>query len=160
MIGIIILISIILIARFLLPIQLDDVSPGISCSQELLEKADIYYVIPNFHNQSNIADNQTWCDYIKSFNKELRLHGVTHEYKEFKKDRDQEYIQQGINMFEQCFQESPNYFKPPQIWINKQNRQLIKESGLNIDWVFNQIFHKVYHCDDSGIPYNDFNDKL
>jgi len=47
--------------------ELDDVSPGIPCDKNLLEKSDILYVIPLFENAS-IAENKTWCTEILDMN--------------------------------------------------------------------------------------------
>lgn len=151
--GIISLILILFFIRFFSEKQLDDLSPKIQCNEELLNKVDAYYVIPNF--QGNIiSENIDWCKKIKSYNKSLRMHGVTHEYLEFLKiERNQEYLQQGIEIFENCFNETPITFKSPQNLISLKNKQLIKRN-MNLDSIFNAIFHKVYHCNDSGVFSN------
>ena len=134
--------------RFFSPKQLDDVSPEIPCDKELLDKADILYVIPKFNNKS-ISENKSWCKEIYSLNKTLALHGVYHTYKEFLRDRDEEYLQEGIDIFKECFNFTPRRFKPPQLEISKKNKRLVKRK-MKLDLFFNQIFHKVYHCNDSG----------
>lgn len=128
--------------------QLDDVTPGIPCSNELLDKADVFYIVPNFENQS-IAENKEWCKQILDMNKKLELHGVLHTYKEFSLDRSQEYLQEGIFIFEQCFNQTPERFKAPQLSISKNNREIVKNNNLKLDNYLNLIFHKVYHCNDS-----------
>ncbi len=151
-----VLILILGIIRKVLQKQLDDVSPKIPCEQELLEKADVFYVIPKFDNK-NISENQEWCENILSLNKSLALHGVYHTYNEFSEDRDIFYLQEGIQEFEDCFNKSPKSFKPPQIKLSKNNKKLIKQE-MELDYYFNQIFHKVYHCNDSGKFSNKFID--
>jgi predicted deacetylase len=138
--------------------QLDDVSPKIQCDKELLEKSDVLYVIPKFDNIS-ISENKSWCEYILSLNKTLAIHGVYHNYQEFKENKDQEYLDSGIKIFEECFNKSPSSFKAPQLAISKENKDLIKRN-LKFDGYFNQIFHKVYHCSDTGMLKNKFIDWL
>ena len=152
LIYILVLIALVPIILFLihliLPRQLDDISPEIPCSQELLEKADIFYVIPKFNNKS-IAENKEWCKKIIAMNKTLRLHGVYHEYNEFLTDRNEEHLLEGMTIFEKCFNQIPTAFKPPQLVISKNNKKLIK-SKMKLNLYLNQIFHKVYHCNNSG----------
>ena len=145
----IILIFILFLIRYFSEKQLDDVNPNLSCNQELLEKADAYYVIPLFDNKS-LINNPQWCEQIKKRSKKLALHGVYHTYKEFDTNRDQEYLEKGIKEFQKCFNQTPTIFKPPQITISKINKKLIKKNNLKLDLFFNQLFHKVYHCEDSG----------
>ena len=45
-------------------------------------------------------------------------------------------------------------FKPHQIKINKENKMLIKNNNLDLKLEFNQIIHKVYHCDNTGVIDN------
>lgn len=132
--------------------QLDDVSPGISCDKDLLDKADIYYVIPKFNNIS-IDESKGWCQEILDLNKTLALHGIYHTYKEFLQDKTQQEIEEAINIFHDCFNKSPEEFKPPQLAISKNNKILIKRC-MNLDGFLNQIFHKVYHCSNRGILPN------
>jgi hypothetical protein len=136
--------------------QLDDVTPGISCNEDLMKRVDAYYIIPNF-NTSKISENESWCKYVLSLNKSLRLHGNIHIFNEFAVDRDEEYIREAMQIFQECFNQEPKRFKAPQLNITKNNKIIIKEL-MNYDGLFNQIFHKVYHCNDSGVPYNKFND--
>ncbi|MCK4996774.1 hypothetical protein KAS08_00585 [Candidatus Pacearchaeota archaeon] len=135
--------------RLILPTQIDDVSSTIPCEKELLELADVYYVIPRFNNVSN---NKAWCEEILSMNKELAIHGVTHEYKEFGTEKNEEYLQVGINDFEECFEFTPEKFKPPNLgWTSKNDWMKDK---LKIQNKWNQLTHRVYHCNDTGIYKN------
>ena len=148
------LILILFVARAFSEKHLDDVSPGIPCDEALLKKADVFYVIPLFENKS-ISENQEWCQHILSFNKTLALHGAYHIYEEFLTDRDEEYLQKGINEFEKCFGFKPERFKPPQIAISENNKKLIK-SKMQLDMT--NIFHKAYHCSNTGMVSNKFVD--
>lgn len=136
--------------------QLDDVSPGIPCTPDLFEKADVFYVIPIF-NGSSIGDNTGWCSNISGMNKELALHGVFHDYREFFSPRDDAYLLEGINTFEDCFGKSPERFKAPQLAISDENKRIVGKR-MKIDSYLNSVFHKVYHCGDSGVFSNSFID--
>ena len=128
--------------------QLDDVSPEINCQETLLKKSGVLYVIPKFNNVP-ISENKEWCKYILSLNKTLGLHGVYHTYEEFSTKRDYDYLQEGIEEFEKCFGFKPEKFKPPQLKISDRNKELVKRN-MKLDSLLNDIFHKVYHCEDSG----------
>ena len=130
--------------------QIDDVSPGIQCDAELLNKADVFYVIPQFENQTPTKEG---CDSILSLNKDLRMHGVVHSYNEFAEPRSPEYIQEGRETFKNCFGFYPERFKAPQLNISKENAVLIKQT-MRLDTRFDEVFHKVYHCNDTGIFSN------
>jgi predicted deacetylase len=138
--------------------QLDDVTPGIQCDRNLLTSSDVLFVIPKFENKS-IADNKTWCDEILKLNKTLEMHGVYHTYNEFKIDRTSDHIQEGMDAFFQCFGYYPTEFKAPQLSINSQNKQLIKVKMKFIGY-FDQLFHKTYHCSDTGQLFNNFIGKV
>lgn len=140
-----ILLAILFSIRTLNSKELDDVSPEFSCSEKLLEKNDIFFVIPKFNNIS-IAEDKAWCEYILSFNKTIALHGVYHEYREFKTERNQEYLQEGINIFEECFGFKPTIFKPPQRAISKENTQLIKNNNIKVKKRIDKIIHRIDHC--------------
>jgi len=71
--------------------QLDDLTPCIQCEDKLLKKTDAFYIISLFQGL-NIAENNSWCEQIKSYNKSLRLHGLTHNYNEFKSERLDKYL--------------------------------------------------------------------
>jgi len=152
--SIILLIFLILIFSFLFvrliaPKEIDDVSPEIPCEQNHLEKSEIFWIIPKFNNRS-ISENQEWCKQILSLNKTLGLHGITHEFEEFGIVRSQEYLQKGINIFGDCFGYKQVMFKPPQLKISEDNRQLIEQNNIKLKSRFNQIIHKVYHCENTG----------
>lgn len=150
------IILIIILSIFLIRIfsarQIDDISPEISCEKELIAKSDILYVIPKFQNKS-IAENRSWCNYILSLNKTLGLHGVYHTFNEFLTDRTPEYLEEGIKIFYDCFGFYPERFEPPQVAISNKNKFLIKEK-MKLDLYAHNLFHKVYHCEDTGIISN------
>jgi len=130
--------------------ELDDLSPGISCLEPLVEKSDVLWVIPLYKNES-IADNEIWCNYILSFNKKIGMHGVYHSYEEFGTDKGEDYIQKGTLSFERCFGFKPTMFKPPQLEITGENRKLLEKEGFEVKSFWNQLVHKAYHCDDTGV---------
>jgi len=136
--------------------QIDDVSPQIICEEELLDKSKILYIIPKFQNKS-ISEDKDWCEYILSLNKTLAMHGVYHTYKEFEIGRDEEYLREGMESFYDCFGFYPKEFKAPQLAINKVNKKLVKKEMKFIGY-FNQLFHKAYHCEDTGQLSNRFMD--
>jgi len=154
---VIFLILLLLVIRLFSEKQLDDVSPGIPCDEELLNKADAYYIIPKFQNKS-IAENKEWCSYILSKNKSLRMHGIYHIYNEFYGNVSEEDFREALEIFKECFGEYPKRFKAPQEAISWSNRKLIKKFGLNLDHYANAITHKIYHCNDSGVFSNRFID--
>jgi len=83
------------------------------------------------------------------------LHGINHTYREFLyKNITQEELNFGISEFSKCFNKYPEMFKPPQMKISLENKQLIKQNNLELRTGFNQITHKVYHCNDSSKPRN------
>lgn len=135
--------------RLISPREIDDVSPEIPCEEYLLQKSDILWVIPNFNN-TPISENRVWLQKILALNKTLGLHGVYHTYKEFNTNRNQGYLQEGISEFEKSFNQTPTMFKPPQLKINKENKILLKNNNLELKDYSNQIFHKVYHCNNTG----------
>jgi len=135
--------------RLITPTEIDDVSPGINCPEIEKYNPDTLYIIPNYENNS-ISQNEEWCKYILSQNKTLALHGITHIYREFLYlNISQEELDYGISEFEDCFNQSLSMFKSPQLKINKENKQLIKQNDLKLRTRFNQVTHKVYHCNDS-----------
>jgi len=133
--------------------ELDDVSPEITCEKQLLEKSDILWIIPEFNNKP-ISENKEWCKEILNLNKTLGMHGVSHKFNEFGTGRDQEYLDQGIRIFEECFGYKPVMFKPPQLKISEENKELIKENNLSLKLETNQWLHKVYHCGEYGKKRN------
>jgi len=133
--------------------HLDDLHPDIPCEKDLIEKSGSLAVIPLYNNKS-IAENKEWCQYISGFNKTLILHGVYHTYNEFNDKTGREYFEKGTAEFEKCFGYKPTEFKPPQLAISGENMALLKEENFKVHTPFSQIFHKVYHCNDSGILPN------
>jgi hypothetical protein len=146
------------IIRQVSSIELDDISPQIPCKKELIERSDIIFIIPKYNNIP-ISYNLTWCNEILSYNKTLALHGVYHTYEEFKTDRTKKYLEEGIKIFKDCFNKSPELFKPPQIAISKNNKILIKNHFKYIGAI-DQVFHKDYHCSDTGRYNNRFMDLI
>jgi peptidoglycan/xylan/chitin deacetylase (PgdA/CDA1 family) len=136
------------LTRLLNSREIDDVNPNIPCDTEYMQKSDTLWVIPNFKN-SQISENSTWCSYILNKNKAIGMHGITHEYWEFKTDKTEEYLKNGTEIFKNCFGFEPIMFKPPQLKISDNNKELIKKSGMNLKFNWNQLIHKVYHCNDS-----------
>jgi len=157
-----IVLAIIILILFLIRIstskEIDDVSPGINCEKEYLEKSDTLWVIPSFKDNP-ISENKEWCQEILSLNKTLGLHGIKHTYWEFKRnDISAQELKEGIEEFENCFGYKPEKFKPPNLRLNKENKQLIKENNLELKNKINQFTHKTYHCNNSGILSNKFID--
>jgi hypothetical protein len=82
------------------------------------------------------------------------MHGVNHPFHEFETGRDQEYLEEGMKIFEDCFGYKPTMFKPPQLKITNENKKLIKNNNLILKGNPNQILHKVYHCGEYGEKTN------
>ena len=151
-IGIFILLVVLLLFlfwafRFVSPSEVDDVSPEIICPIGIIEKSDVLWVIPEFEGYS-IADNKDWCEYILSLDKEIGMHGVYHSYLEFNETRSEEYLMEGVRIFEECFGFKPEKFKPPQLKISEENIKLVEENGMDVKARLNQVTRKVYHCND------------
>jgi predicted deacetylase len=154
LITLFILLLLLFFTRLISPTEIDDVTPGIDCPEIMIYNPDTLYVIPDYNN-TLISKYKEWCSYILSLNKTLALHGITHSYKEFfYSDISQIELTKGILEFERCFNKSTNMFKPPQMKINRKNRELIETNSLKLRTNFNQITHKVYHCNDSSRPSN------
>lgn len=151
-IGIIlvVILACIWLIRLFSPRQLDDLSPEIPCSQDLIEKSSVLYIIPKFNGWSL---SKEFCERILVLNKTIAMHGVTHEYQEFLKPKNSSYIEQGQEIFLGCFNLTATSFKPPQLKISQENKKLVRKY-MNLDLWLNQIFHKVYHCGDSGLLPN------
>ena len=125
------------------PLIVDDVHPNNPCDN-LLEKADILYIIPHFENNS-INDSKEWCANIRSLNKTTGLHGITHSYYEFNKNVSKEEISSAINAFEICFEEKPKSFRPPYNKMNKENEEKISDFNLTI-YKKKFVTHPYCHC--------------
>jgi len=151
LLGILIFILSILLIRILSEKHLDDLHPEMPCDKYLIEKSDYLSVIP-IYNNVNISENKEWCNFILSFNKTIIMHGVYHTFNEFNEERDYQYINRGIKEFNDCFGFYPTEFKPPQLALSKKNKIFLeKEFGFKVHTWFSQRFHKVYHCNDSGM---------
>jgi predicted deacetylase len=154
LITIVSLLILLFLIRLIAPTEIDDVTPGIPCSEIEKYNPDTLYIIPNYNN-TPISNNEKWCEYILYLNKTLELHGITHAYREFLyQNVSQEELDYAIEEFESCFNQSPEMFKPPQMKINKENKKLIKQNDLKQKTGFSQTIHKVYHCNDTGIISN------
>ncbi|MFH1365444.1 MAG: DUF2334 domain-containing protein [archaeon] len=147
--AIIFLLLTLFLIRAFSPRGLDDVSPGIECKGEFIEKSDVLWVIPNLEEKP-ISENGEWCRKILNLNKTIGMHGIDHTFREFETKRDQKYLEKGIKIFEECFGYKPTMFKPPQLRISEENKELTKKNNLILKSKLNQIFHKVYHCGEYG----------
>lgn len=156
-IAIIILIALISFLRNTSPRQIDDISPLIPCEQQYIQKSETIWVIPNYKGFP-ISQNQDWCQQILAMNKQIGMHGIEHTYKEFKETKTQEQLEQGIQIFEECFGFKPTIFKAPHLTISKENKKLLEQNNIELKSYLNQISHKVYHCDDTGTLSNRFHD--
>ena len=125
------------------PLIVDDVHPNNLCNN-LLEKADILYIIPNLENNS-ISDNEEWCAKIKSLNKTIGLHGIRHSYHEFDEYIDEEELTLAINSFKTCFEEAPLLFRPPYNIINKETEKKISSFNITI-YKKKFVVHPYCHC--------------
>lgn len=135
------------------PLIIDDVYPTNSCD-DLIKKADVIYVIPNFENNS-ISENKGWCTKIKSLNKTMGLHGIKHSYHEFAQEIDIENITLAVNAFETCFGEKPTLFRPPYNLITKQNEEKISRFNMTI-YKKRFLVHPYCHCNPKSFmkPFN------
>jgi predicted deacetylase len=155
------IISLFLILLFLIrlstPGEIDDINPQIPCEKKYVEKSDVLWVVPLL-NGVPISENKTWCKEILSLNKTIGLHGIYHSHHEFKYPITEENLKYAKEVFQECFGYEPEIFKPPYLKLSKQNKELLEKQDLEIKWIWNQNFHKVYHCQDSGIFPNKFHD--
>jgi len=144
-----IIVLILLFVRIFSTREIDDISPGIECKERYFREADILWIIPKY-NGIPISENKTWCEEILKTNKTLGLHGINHQYKEMNKKISEEEISETIKIFEECFNKTPKIFKAPQLAITKENKKMLENKGLKIKGKFNQIIHRVYHCEDEN----------
>ncbi|HKL23511.1 MAG TPA: polysaccharide deacetylase family protein [Candidatus Nanoarchaeia archaeon] len=155
------IVSIFLILLFLIrlstPREIDDINPQIPCEKKYIEKSDIIWVVPLL-NGIPISENKTWCQEILALNKTIGLHGIYHTHHEFKYPVTEKNLNHAKKVFQECFGYQPEIFKPPYLKLSKQNKELLEKHNLEIKWIWNQNFHKVYHCQDSGIFPNKFHD--
>jgi len=137
--------------------EIDDVTPGIICEKEYLQKADILWIIPRFQN-TPISENKEWCDYISSLNKTIGMHGIYHSYKEFGYYVNESEFKEAMQIFEDCFNQTPIMFKAPQLNLSNENEILVNSFNLKIRKSAHQTIHKVYHCNNTGTFSNKFHD--
>ena len=156
---ILVLIILLFLNRLISPREIDDVNPYLNCTQEYLEKSEIFWIIPYYH-EIPISENKNWCQEILELNKTLGLHGIRHQpYQEFKTQNiTQEELDEAMKIFQDCFNQTPTMFKSPNLEISNQNKKLIKNNKLKLRTKFKQTIHKVYHCNDSGTLPNWFHD--
>lgn len=148
-----------LLIRLITPREIDDLNPLIYCEREYIDKSETLWIIP-YYDEIPISENKEWCEEILSLNKTLGLHGIKHQpYREFNTQNvSQEQLDEAIKIFEECFNQTPTMFKPPQLKINSQNKKLLKENNFFVRNSFHQIIRKVYHCSDTGNLPNKFHD--
>ncbi len=142
-----------LILRAVSQKEIDDVTPRILCSELKKYNPEILWIIPNYNN-TDISKNQTWCQEILELNKIIGMHGIKHTYKEFEKNISQAELESAIQIWKNCFKSAPTLFKAPQLALSKQNKKLLQENNFTIKGQTNQIIHKVYHCNDTGLLSN------
>jgi hypothetical protein len=157
-IGLVLLLALVILfyVRLFSERQIDDVSPEIPCNEKLLEKVDVFYVIPKM-NDKNISENKQWCETILKMNKKLAMHGIRHNYREFLHPMNESDLIQGEQIFENCFGFMPDRFKAPHLSLSWKNKQILKKT-MKVDGYWNQLTHKVYHCGNSGRFSNKFID--
>jgi len=149
------LISTLLLIRQLNFRQVDDFSPQIFCEKNIIDNSEVLAVIPLFNNVS-IAKNKTFCEETLRLNKTLIMHGVYHVYNEFSESRDETYVFLGMEEFKKCFGYYPKVFEAPQLALSKENKKMLEGMGFEV-WNYKyQLFHKVYHCSDTGLFSNRF----
>lgn len=136
------------IGRNLNYIQLDDLHPLINCEEKYIEKSDVLMIIPLWKNDS-IVNYPEWCKKISESNKTLGMHGIYHTYDEFLGNISEEKFVFALGEFKKCFGKSPELFEPPQWDISSINRKMV-EKYVPVTNNFQGIFHKVYHCEESG----------
>ena len=61
--GVAILVLGLWFVRLVLPSQVDDVSPLMGCSEDVLDLADVYFVVPKF---DGVEIGGVWCDKMKN----------------------------------------------------------------------------------------------
>lgn len=138
--------------------QIDDVHPDAGCTMEYLRKSDILWVIPKYNNVP-ITKNKTWCEQIRDLNKTIGMHGVAHSWKEFSGNISNQDIEESIELIEECFNQTPTMFKPPHLTLSEKNKKILEDDfNLTIKKRFNQITHKIYHCNNTGLFTNQFID--
>jgi predicted deacetylase len=154
---IILMLVLLFIIRLISQREIDDIHPKIPCENEYVKKADILWVIP-IYNNTPISNNKSWCKQILALNKTLGMHGIYHSYHEFENYVNESQLIYAKQIFKECFGYEPTLFKPPYLRLTKENKELLEKNNLEIKWIWNQNFHKVYHCRNDGIFPNRFHD--
>jgi predicted deacetylase len=157
LITIISILVLLFLIRLISPKEIDDINQDIPCEKDYIVKSDILWIIP-LHNNTPISNNQTWCQEILKLNKTLGMHGVYHSYHEFTYFVNETELQEAKKIFKECFGYEPTLFKPPYLKLSIENKALLEKNNLEIKWIWNQNFHKVYHCQDDGVFPNWFHD--
>jgi hypothetical protein len=139
--------------------QVDDVNPLSDCPVEIMQKSDVYAVMPLYKNIS-IAENVSWCSEMRQLNKTLIMHGIYHNYKEFEENISVSDIKKAMEAFRECFGYYPKAFEAPQLAISWENEKMIKSLGMGLRGYPFTIFHKVYHCNNYGEQSNKFIDRF
>ncbi|MFH1972401.1 MAG: polysaccharide deacetylase family protein [archaeon] len=124
------------------PLIVDDVYDN-SCI-EIVEKADIVYVIPFFEGR-DISENNEWCESMIELNKTFGLHGISHEYHEFLGEIEEEELVDAISNFEYCFGYKPELFRPPYNKISEENSAIVLSQGIKI-YKKPYFLHPYCHC--------------
>jgi len=144
---IILLMIILIFIRNISPRQIDDVNPNRLCEEIYADRSQVLMIVPLLDNIS-IADNKHWCEYILRLNKSLGMHGVYHTPEEFNELRNDSYILLGMEEFKKCFGFYPTIFEAPELVLNRENRDLLRDRGFEVRGRTFNVFHKVYHCVD------------
>lgn len=130
--------------REILPKEIDDVSPGIFCPMNYVKNSDVLWFIPLYENKTPSLE---YCKILRDLDKEIGMHGIHHTYNEFYYPISEEELLEGIRIFKECVGYYPLRFKPPQLNISEENSKLVRKY-LELEGWPNQVFHKVYHCED------------
>ena len=146
----IISILIFLIIRQIRSIGYDDVHQNIPQNYKFIDKSDMLFVIPKFENVP-LTNDMNFVDKIKSKNKILGMHGVTHSPEgifikaEFGYPVSEEKIKEGMDIFENAFGYKPQYFKAPCYNLLPENQKIIEKLGMKVvgpeTAIFNQLLH-------------------
>ena len=145
--GVVLILATLFTTRLVSTRQIDDVSPSRLCEDEFLKKSDILMVIPFLGNIS-LAENGSWCEYVKELNKTIGMHGIYHNGEEFGHPVDKESILRGMEEFNKCFGFYPVLFEAPELSLSIENENILKEMNFTIIKRWDYITHKVYHCTD------------
>lgn len=129
------------------PLIADDITPVSSCDN-LIEKSDILFVIPDYEDNS-LDKYSEWCERMRKFDKKVGLHGINHEYHEFSKPIEREELEGAISVFENCFGYKPTFFRPPYNKISAENEALVKSFNMTV-YRDTYLTHPYCHCEPKG----------